>query len=283
MSATDLNNEIPFGAPAVLVTREPQNGLKLTLGAGIKPEYAKKVSLNAAEYDAVADSYAEITLQHAAAEQQRIEHAIALHAEGGARSNGTKIVADLGGAYGRDSEVWQAAGFKHVVLDVSLKLLKLGAQRNGGAVFMLGDMVTTPFRDKSIDIAWLSSTIQHIPTVELNGLFKKIACALKPDGIGFVNYRQWDDERAKSGFAKEGDMKSHEYRRAGTNDNTVTRFMAHYTAMELASELSKAGLTILATKSYPAGYPVRKLDRKPQTNFSAPYPPAKGMIFFKRQ
>lgn len=69
--------------------------------------------------------------------------------------NGKRIL-DMGCGYGKFFERWQSEGAGLAVgLDFSKKMLKLAAERNGGAAFVLGDGFKLPFKDKSFDVSTL--------------------------------------------------------------------------------------------------------------------------------
>ncbi len=76
---------------------------------------------------------------------------------------------------------------KHAIaLDHDVNALGMGKKTNPKLSKVAGDLTMLPFKDKSVDILWNSSTMEHLDKEELDKSLGEISRVLKDDGFVFI-------------------------------------------------------------------------------------------------
>jgi len=116
----------------------------------------------------------------------------------------TKVL-DLGCGNGRAIDVLTSLKVDYTGLDLSENLVNLAKKKYPDKMFLVGDLLKTPFKDEEFDCVLSIATLHHIPSNEgrLNSL-KEINRILKPNGkVGITVWYFWDDEKAVEEIERE--------------------------------------------------------------------------------
>jgi len=102
-------------------------------------------------------------------------------------------ILDLGCGSGRDSRFFLENDYKVTSLDASEELAKLASDFIGKSV------VVKPFKEldylKAFDGIWACASLLHCPRSEIDGVLKRIAYALMPQGIIYMSFKNGTEER----------------------------------------------------------------------------------------
>lgn len=98
-----------------------------------------------------------------------------------------KQVADFGGGPGFYSDAFRRAGARSVVIDASYDEITLHGRRSRHAV--VGRAEHPPFADGSVDIAFSSNLLEHVP--DLSAVADRITRVVRPGGLVVLSYTVW--------------------------------------------------------------------------------------------
>ena len=106
-------------------------------------------------------------------------------------------ILDYGCGSGRDTKYFLEQGYKVTAIDGSQELCKLASEYTGIPVkHML-------FRDldekEAYDVIWACSSILHVPANELQDIIKKMANALRAQGIIYTSFKYGTFEGERNG------------------------------------------------------------------------------------
>lgn len=106
-------------------------------------------------------------------------------------------ILDLGCGSGRDSKAFLEQGYTVTAIDGSIECCKLAGETIGQEVFCKTfDQLDY---EQDFDGVWACASLLHVPFVELTGIFKKIAGALKPGGYLYASFKYGDFEGSRNG------------------------------------------------------------------------------------
>ncbi|MGD9128925.1 MAG: class I SAM-dependent methyltransferase [Candidatus Woesebacteria bacterium] len=116
-------------------------------------------------------------------------------------------VLDAGCAAGRDSKVLKDLGCEVTGIDLSKELLKIAKKENPGIKFVKADFLDLPFKDKSFDGIWASSSLVHLEIKEqFKKALKEFKRVLKKEGILYFSVQSRVGEK-KAGWVKDAHSK----------------------------------------------------------------------------
>lgn len=111
-------------------------------------------------------------------------------------SHGGRIL-DFGCGSGRDTRYFLNQGYRVVAIDGSERLCKLASEYTGISV---KNMLFQELADVEIyDGVWACSSILHLPYDDLKEVMKKIATALKEQGIFYTSFKYGTFEGQRNG------------------------------------------------------------------------------------
>jgi 2-polyprenyl-3-methyl-5-hydroxy-6-metoxy-1,4-benzoquinol methylase len=107
------------------------------------------------------------------------------------------LILDAGCGSGRDSKAFLERGFKVEAFDASSALAEKAKIYTGL------DVQVKRFEDISdiekYDAIWCCASLLHVPEKDLSNTMKKLAQALKNNGIWYVSFKYGSSERKKDG------------------------------------------------------------------------------------
>lgn len=106
-------------------------------------------------------------------------------------------VLDAGCGSGRDAKAFLEMGYQVEAFDASSAMVELAREHTGLPVQVM------TFADvdwqEEFDGIWCCASLLHVPAVELPGVMRKLADALKPGGVWYVSFKYGDGEREVDG------------------------------------------------------------------------------------
>ncbi len=106
-------------------------------------------------------------------------------------------VLDAGCGSGRDAKAFQEMGYQVEAFDASPAMVELAREHTGLPVKVMS------FEDvdwkEEFDGIWCCASLLHVPAVELPGVMRRLADALKPGGVWYVSFKYGDGEREVDG------------------------------------------------------------------------------------
>lgn len=106
-------------------------------------------------------------------------------------------VLDAGCGSGRDTKAFLEMGYQVEAFDASPAMVELAREHTGLPVQLM------TFADvdwkEMFDGIWCCASLLHVPAVELPGVMRRLADALKPGGVGYVSFKYGDGEREVDG------------------------------------------------------------------------------------
>ncbi|MCY7364570.1 MAG: class I SAM-dependent methyltransferase [Frankiaceae bacterium] len=156
-------------------------------------------------------------------------------------------VVDLGCGPGQDVQELRRRGFCAVGVDLSPAMLRAGARRAGGA-FVVGDLRALPLQDRSVDGAWSSYALLHVPDGDLGTALRELHRVLRPGGTAVLVTASAGGGREPVAYAPERE-----------------RIFFTRTADALVTAARDAGLDVVDAETEPDGWraPVRMVARRP--------------------
>ncbi|MDU1059505.1 MAG: class I SAM-dependent methyltransferase [Leclercia adecarboxylata] len=106
-------------------------------------------------------------------------------------------VLDAGCGSGRDAKAFQKMGYQVEAFDASPAMVELAREHTGLPVQLM-TFADVDWKEE-FDGIWCCASLLHVPAVELPGVMRKLADALKPGGIWYVSFKYGDGERELDG------------------------------------------------------------------------------------
>lgn len=97
-------------------------------------------------------------------------------------------VLDVGGGPGYFADAFRALGARYVGVDADAGELRLHG-REVARGMVVGSGTHLPFRDASVDVAYSSNVLEHVPHPER--LAEEMIRVTRPGGLVFVAYNNW--------------------------------------------------------------------------------------------
>lgn len=108
-----------------------------------------------------------------------------------------KTILDLGFGSGRDSKYFHSKGYDVYAIDPSKAFCKHALKIGIPNVYNI-EAQAMNFENK-FDGIWACASLLHIPSTQLNSVFKKCYQALKPNGIMYVSFKYGSFEGIRNG------------------------------------------------------------------------------------
>ena len=96
-------------------------------------------------------------------------------------------VLDAGCGSGRDAKAFLKMGYQVEAFDASPAMVELARVHTG-----------LPVKEE-FDGIWCCASLLHVPAVELPGVMRRLADALKPGGVWYVSFKYGEGEREVDG------------------------------------------------------------------------------------
>ncbi len=106
-------------------------------------------------------------------------------------------VLDAGCGSGRDAKAFQEMGYQVEAFDASPAMVEL-AQEHTGLPVQLMTFANVDWKEE-FDGIWCCASLLHVPAVELPGVMRRLADALKPGGVWYVSFKYGEGEREVDG------------------------------------------------------------------------------------
>lgn len=106
-------------------------------------------------------------------------------------------VLDAGCGSGRDAKAFQEMGYQVDAFDASPAMVELAREHTGLPVQLM-TFADVDWKEE-FDGIWCCASLLHVPAVELPGVMRKLADALKPGGVWYVSFKYGDGEREVDG------------------------------------------------------------------------------------
>jgi len=106
-------------------------------------------------------------------------------------------VLDAGCGSGRDAKAFQEMGYRVEAFDASPAMVEL-AQEHTGLPVKVMTFADVDWKEK-FDGIWCCASLLHVPAVELPGVMRRLADALKPGGVWYVSFKYGEGEREVDG------------------------------------------------------------------------------------
>ena len=98
-----------------------------------------------------------------------------------------RLLLDVGGGPGYFAAAFRAAGADYVAVDPDLG--ELSVRDRPGPWTALGSGLDLPVRDASVDIAYSSNVLEHVPQPER--MVEEMLRVVRPGGLAVVSYMLW--------------------------------------------------------------------------------------------
>ncbi len=106
-------------------------------------------------------------------------------------------VLDAGCGSGRDAKAFQEMGYQVEAFDASPAMVELAREHTGLPVKVMS-FAEVDWKEE-FDGIWCCASLLHVPAVELPGVMRRLADALKPGGVWYVSFKYGDGEREVDG------------------------------------------------------------------------------------
>jgi len=106
-------------------------------------------------------------------------------------------VLDAGCGSGRDAKAFQEMGYQVEAFDASPAMVEL-AQEHTGLPVKVMTFADVDWKEK-FDGIWCCASLLHVSTLELPGVMRRLADALKPGGVWYVSFKYGEGEREVDG------------------------------------------------------------------------------------
>ncbi len=186
-------------------------------------------------YDSIAQSYRENTAAYGQAECNEFDRLAAMR---GKRSN--LCVVDYGCGPARDANHFMGWGYNYVGVDASREFIRHGRAAYPTAQFHHGDFATLRLTPNSADIAWHSSSLQHVRRDTLPQVLEQAYNTLKPGGLFYAHYRSGEGDSIQI---------------SGEYGRPIARPISLYGEAEMQAALRQAGFEIVRSWTFDHQYP----------------------------
>ncbi|SFI43794.1 bifunctional 2-polyprenyl-6-hydroxyphenol methylase/3-demethylubiquinol 3-O-methyltransferase UbiG [Enterobacter sp. NFIX59] len=133
--------------------------------------------------------------------------------------NGGRVL-DAGCGSGRDAKAFHEMGYQVDAFDASSAMVELARQHTGLPVQL---MTFSEIDGKAqYDGIWCCASLLHVPSSELPVVMRKLADALKPDGVWYVSFKYGNGERVQG-----------ERRFTDLDERELRRLLNHMTEIEI--------------------------------------------------
>lgn len=106
-------------------------------------------------------------------------------------------VLDAGCGSGRDAKAFLDMGYQVEAFDASSAMVELAREHTGLPVQLMA-FADVKWKEE-FDGIWCCASLLHVPKLELPGVMRKLADALKPGGVWYVSFKYGDGEREIDG------------------------------------------------------------------------------------
>ena len=106
-------------------------------------------------------------------------------------------VLDAGCGSGRDAKAFLGMGYQVEAFDASPAMVELAREHTGLPVQLM-TFADVEWKEE-FDGIWCCASLLHVPAVELPGVMRRLADALKPGGVWYVSFKYGDGEREVDG------------------------------------------------------------------------------------
>ncbi len=106
-------------------------------------------------------------------------------------------ILDLGSGSGRDALAFRNAGYPVDAIDPSPIMAQLGEAHSGVPVFVRRAQELEA--SEAWDGIWACASLLHVAWAELPDVFRRLECALKPEGILYTSFKAGGSERTVGG------------------------------------------------------------------------------------
>lgn len=106
-------------------------------------------------------------------------------------------VLDAGCGSGRDAKAFLGMGYQVEAFDASSAMVELAREHTGLPV-QVKTFAEVDWKEE-FDGIWCCASLLHVPAVELPGVMRRLADALKPGGVWYVSFKYGDGEREVDG------------------------------------------------------------------------------------
>ncbi|WP_039030580.1 class I SAM-dependent methyltransferase [Leclercia adecarboxylata] len=106
-------------------------------------------------------------------------------------------VLDAGCGSGRDAKAFKEMGYQVEAFDASSAMVELAREHTGLPVQLM-TFADVEWKEE-FDGIWCCASLLHVPAVELPGVMRRLADALKPGGVWYVSFKHGDGEREVDG------------------------------------------------------------------------------------
>lgn len=107
------------------------------------------------------------------------------------------LILDAGCAFGRDTKILTAKGFKVVGVDLPEELLKRAKKFLPQVKFLLMDVRRLKFHDNYFDGIWCHATLLHLNKDDIRKSLREFYRVLKTKGILFVSFKEGEGSEEK--------------------------------------------------------------------------------------
>lgn len=106
-------------------------------------------------------------------------------------------VLDAGCGSGRDAKAFQEMGYQVEAFDASSAMVELAREHTGLPVQLM-TFADVDWKEE-FDGIWSCASLLHVPALELPGVMRRLADALKPGGVWYVSFKYGEGEREVDG------------------------------------------------------------------------------------
>lgn len=106
-------------------------------------------------------------------------------------------VLDAGCGSGRDAKAFLEMGYQVEAFDASPAMVELAREHTGLPVQLM-TFADVDWKEE-FDGIWCCASLLHVPALELPGVMRRLADALKPGGVWYVSFKYGDGEREVDG------------------------------------------------------------------------------------
>ncbi|NYU08046.1 tellurite resistance protein [Enterobacteriaceae bacterium CCUG 67584] len=106
-------------------------------------------------------------------------------------------VLDAGCGSGRDAKAFLEMGYQVEAFDASPAMVELAREHTGLPVQLM-TFADVDWKEE-FDGIWCCASLLHVPAVELPGVMRRLADALKPGGVWYVSFKYGKGEREVDG------------------------------------------------------------------------------------